>query len=45
MDENFRQILPVVIQSTCSHIIDACIKFSNLWKYINIMYLIINIRI
>jgi len=42
---DFRQILPVVIRGTRSHIIDACIKSSDLWKYVKVMHLTINMRI
>ncbi len=45
MGGDFRQILPVVIRGTRSHIIDACIKSSNLWKHVNVMHLTINMRI
>ncbi len=45
MGEDFRQILPVMIWETCGQIIDACIKFSDLWKYVNIMRLTVNMRI
>ena len=42
---DFRQILPVVVRGTRSQITNACIKSSNLWKYVNIMQLTINMRI
>src|SRR2546429_5449638 len=42
---DFRQILPVVIRGTRSHIIDACIKSSDLWRYVNVIHLTINMRI
>ena len=45
MDKNFRQILPVMIQEIYSQIIDVYIKSSDLWKYINIMRLTVNMRI
>ena len=45
MGGDFRQILPVVIRGTRGQIIDACIKFSDLWKYVNIMRLTVNMRI
>jgi len=45
MGGDFRQILPVVIRGTRSHIIDACIKSSDLWKYVEIMHLTINMRV
>src|SRR6266540_413262 len=45
MGEDFRQILPVVIRGTCGQIIDACIKSSDLWKYVNVIRLTVNMRI
>jgi ATP-dependent DNA helicase PIF1 len=45
MGRDFRQILLVVIRDTHDQIIDACIKSSDLWKYVNIMHLTINMRI
>ena len=45
MGGDFRQILPVVIRGTHGQIIDACIKSSDLWKYVNIICLTINMRI
>src|SRR6266511_1244133 len=42
---DFRKILPVVIRGTCGQIIDACIKSSDLWKYVNVMHLTVNMRI
>ena len=45
MDGDFRQILPVVIWGTHAHIIDACIKSSELWKYVTVLHLTINMRI
>ena len=45
MGRDFRQILPVVIQGIRGQIIDACIKSSDLWKYVNVMCLTINMRI
>jgi len=45
MGGDFRQILPVVIRGTRAHIIDACIKSSELWKYVTVLHLTINMRI
>src|SRR6266540_7364978 len=45
MGGDFRQILPVVIRGTHGQIIDACIKSSDLWKYVNVMRLTVNMRI
>ncbi len=45
MGGDFRQILPVVIRGTRGQIIDACIKSSDLWKYVNVMRLTVNMRI
>ena len=45
MGGDFRQILPVVIQGTRGQIIDACIKSSGLWRYVNVMHLTMNMRI
>ncbi len=45
MGGDFRQILPVVIRETRGQIIDACIKSSDLWKYVNVMRLTVNMRI
>ena len=45
MGGDFRQILPVVIRGTRAHIINACIKSSYLWKFVNVMHLTVNMRI
>jgi len=42
---DFRQILYVVVRGTRTHIVDACLKSSTLWKYFKNMKLTINIRI
>jgi len=42
---DFRQILPVVIQGSRSHIIDACIKSSKLWQDVTVMRLTTNMRV
>jgi ATP-dependent DNA helicase PIF1 len=45
MGGDFRQILPVVVRGTRSHIVDACIKSSSLWKEVQTMALTTNMRI
>src|SRR6266498_245425 len=45
MGGDFRQILPVVIRETCAHIVNACIKLSNLWRFVKVMHLTKNMRV
>src|SRR6266542_1566298 len=45
MGGDFRQILPVVIRGTRAHIINACIKSSNLWRFVKVMHLTENMRV
>ncbi len=45
MGGDFRQILPVVIWGTRAHIVNACIKSSNLWRFIKVMHLTENMRV
>src|SRR5204862_3806546 len=42
---DFRQILPVVVRGSRSHIIDACIKSSKLWQDVFVMCLTTNMRV
>ena len=42
---DFRQILPVVVRGSRSHIIDACIKSSKLWQDVTVMHLTTNMRV
>src|SRR6266542_4779432 len=37
---DFRQILPVVIRETRAHIVNACIKSSNLWRFVKVIQMI-----
>src|SRR6266498_4522682 len=45
MGGDFRQILPIVIRETCAHIVNACIKSSNLWRFVKVMHLTENMRV
>ena len=42
---DFRQILPVVVRESRSHIIDACIKSLELWQDVTVMHLTTNMRV
>lgn len=41
---DFRQLLPVIPRSTAADELNACLKHSYLWKYINKLYLSSNMR-
>ena len=45
LEGDFRQILPVVVRGSRSHIIDACIKSSKLWQDVSVMRLTTNMRV
>jgi len=42
---DFRQTLPVIPRSTAVDEINACLKSSNLWRYVKILKLITNMRV
>ncbi|XP_057664461.1 uncharacterized protein LOC130898886 [Diorhabda carinulata] len=42
---DFRQILPVIPRSTAADEINACLKSSNLWRYVKKLQLTTNMRI
>lgn len=42
---DFRQTLPVIHRSTAADEINACLKSSNLWKYVKILKLTTNMRV
>ncbi|XP_037931188.1 ATP-dependent DNA helicase PIF1-like [Teleopsis dalmanni] len=42
---DFRQILPVIPKSTAADEINACLKSSNLWRYVKKLQLVTNMRV
>jgi hypothetical protein len=42
---DWRQCLPIIPNGSEGQIVDACLKFSYLWKYVNVFYLKENMRI
>ena len=42
---DFRQILPVIPRSTAADEINACLKSSNLWRYVKTLKLTTNMRV
>src|SRR6266540_596046 len=45
MEGDFRQILHIVIREKRAYIVNACIKSSNLWRFIKVMHLTENMRV
>ncbi|XP_056630751.1 uncharacterized protein LOC130441204 [Diorhabda sublineata] len=45
LSENFRQTLPVIPRSTAADEMNACLKSSNLWRYVKKLQLTQNMRV
>ena len=43
--EDFRKTLPVIPRSTAADEISACLKSSNLWRYVKKLQLTTNMRV
>ncbi|GBP04812.1 hypothetical protein EVAR_3732_1 [Eumeta japonica] len=44
LSADFRQTLPIIPRSTADNEINACLKLSNLWRYVKKLHLTINTR-
>ena len=42
---DWRQCLPVIPKGSEAQIIDACLKYSHLWKYVKVHHLSENMRV
>lgn len=42
---DFRQTLPIIPRSTAADEINACLKSSNLWRYVKILRLTVNMSV
>ncbi|KAL0821963.1 hypothetical protein ABMA28_005351 [Loxostege sticticalis] len=45
LSDDFRQTLPVIPRSTAADEINACLKASNLWRYVKKLQLSVNMRV